>query len=124
MNIILGPGALFIDGKHIGQVFSEVIEEIRAGLVEAKEAMVQEAQKIIEEKLPDDTDYLRLENIAWEREFWHRAAAFAHIKMTARAQAFARQMEHQKARQAMKRRKMMHAEGHFPDSIRLAGKQA
>lgn len=115
MNIRLGPGALFIDGKHIGQVFSEVIEEIRAGLEEAKEAMVQAAQKIIEEKLPDDTDYLRLENIAWEREYWRRAAAFARLKMTARAQAFARQMEHQKARQVMKRRKMMHDEGHFPD---------
>lgn len=81
-------------------------------------------QKIIEEKLADNTDYLRLENIAWERTGWRSASAFARSRMAAMAQAFARQMEHQKARQAMKRRKLLHAEGHFPDSILLGGKAA
>ena len=54
-------------------------------------------------------------NIEWERPFWRGAAALALKKAAARAQAFARQMEHQKARQVMKRRKLMHAEGRFPD---------
>lgn len=50
-----------------------------------------------------------------ERAGWQNAAALAIKKAAARAQAFARQMENQKARQAMKRRKLKHADGSFPD---------
>lgn len=46
---------------------------------------------------------------------WKDAAALARSRMAARAQAFARQMMQQKARQAMKRRKLKHADGSFPD---------
>ena len=50
-----------------------------------------------------------------ERAGWQNAATLALKKAAARAQAFARQMTQQKARQEMKRRKLKHADGSFPD---------
>lgn len=76
--------------------------------------MIKESQHLCK-KEQDDTNELRIENIEWERPFWRSAAAYARKKMAARAQAYARQMENQKARQAMKRRKLKHADGSFPD---------
>lgn len=56
--------------------------------------------------------------------FWDEDAWLLEQKVTARQREILRAMQDESARQAMKRRKMMHDEGHFPDGIRLEGKQA
>lgn len=76
--------------------------------------MIKEAQDMCK-KEPDDTNELRDENMEWERPFWRSAAALARSRVAARAQAYAVQMMQQKARQAMQRRKLKHADGYFPD---------
>ncbi len=50
-----------------------------------------------------------------EREGWRKAAFLSRTRAAARAQAYARMMQGEKARRAMKRRKLMHADGSFPD---------
>ena len=72
--------------------------------------MIKEAQDMCKEEPPAIND-----NMEWERPFWRGATALARSRMAARAQAFARKMEQEKARQAMKRRKLKHADGSFPD---------
>lgn len=101
MNISIGKG-VFLDDQ--GEIIGEgTLVEL---LNEFKEKMAEMAEMAAEvEEDPNDED----------RFFWREAAAFARSRMAARAQAFARQMEHQKARQAMKRRKLMHVDGSFPD---------
>ena len=95
--------------EHISEELREAVRALLAGIEEA-------AQKIVELK---EESFEKEEDLDdGERIFWREAAAFARSRMAARAQAFARQMEHQKARQAMKRRKLLHAEGHFPDWAR------
>jgi hypothetical protein len=54
--------------------------------------------------------------------FWGEDAQLFSEKMAARQSEITRAMKNESARQAMKRRKLMHAEGHFPDSILLGGK--
>lgn len=50
--------------------------------------------------------------------FWDEAAQLFSEKMAARQNEITRAMENESARQAMKRRKLLHAEGHFPDCAR------
>lgn len=101
------------------------LSEEKREAVRALLAVIKEAAQKISQTFEEITDKMEAELGAdMDRIFWRRAAAFARSQMAARAQAFARKMEHQKARQAMKRRKLLHAEGHFPDSILLGGKAA
>lgn len=103
--------------EHLSEELKEALRALLAGIEEA-------AQKI-SKTFEEITDGMEAELDAdMERIFWRRAAAFARSRMAARAQAFSRQMEHQKARQVMKRRKLLHAEGHFPDGILPGGKAA
>lgn len=138
MGMILNDGAFFMAGmEEIVEACREAEEGIKAlrdklvGLLtqqctEAEDAEgdpaafptdpnVLERMKAMSMKEWDDTNELRNENIEHERPLWQNAAALARSKMSARAQAFARQMMQQKARQAMKRRKLKHADGSFPD---------
>lgn len=96
-------------------IMEHISEELREAMLALIDEIKEAAQKI-SKTFEEITNEMEAElDTAMERIFWRRAAAFARSKMAARAQAFARQMEHQKARQAMKRRKLLHAEGHFPD---------
>lgn len=56
--------------------------------------------------------------------FWGEDAQLFNQKIAARQSEITRAMKNESARQAMKRRKLLHAEGHFPDSILLGGKAA
>ena len=56
--------------------------------------------------------------------FWSEGAQLFSEKMAARQSEITRAMKNESARQAMKRRKLLHAEGHFPDGILLGGKAA
>ena len=97
--------------KSLEELFGEdLIEAVRSLLAQAE----AEAQKI-SESFKEMIDEREADPDDCERIFWREAASFARSRMAARAQAFARQMEHQKARQVMKRRKLLHAEGRFPD---------
>lgn len=94
--------------EHLSEELKEALRALLAGIEEAAQKISKTFEEITDEMEAElDADM--------ERIFWRRAAAFARSQMAARAQAFARQMEHHKARQAMKRRKLLHAEGHFPD---------
>lgn len=99
-------------------IMEHASEELREAMLALLDRIKEAAQKI-DKTFEEITDEMEAElGAAMERIRWRRAAAFARSRMAARAQAFARQMEHQKARQAMKRRKLLHAEGHFPDWAR------
>ena len=115
MGMILNNGALFMG----------CMDEIRDALQGAEEGLETLLDKLLGFVSPE---YMELADLAAdgycptpqeiERAGWRSAAAFARSRMAARAQAFARQMEHQQARQAMKRRKLLRDEGHFPDWAR------
>lgn len=96
--------------------------EICDGLKEAITDFIDEMNRRADEaraafgKLAEEQE--RPDYLEQERAGWRSAAAFARSRMAARAQAFSRQMVHQKARQAMKRRKLLHSEGSFPDVAR------
>ena len=113
MGMILNDGAFF----------STMMDEIE----KAAQEMSEEIEELLDKLLGFGT-LSTMEEIAAlavpgycptpreiERAGWRGAASLARKKMAARAQAFARQMENQKARQAMKRRKLKHADGSFPD---------
>lgn len=71
----------------------------------------EEMMKKFEEMAVDiDPDEWRQESM-----FWRAAAALTCSKAASRAQEFACRMQGEKARRTMKRRKLLHAEGHFPD---------
>ena len=112
-NITYGPGAYF----------AATMEEIQYACQE----MIESLDALLDRLLGFGT-LSEMEEIAAlavpgycptpqeiERAGWKDAAALARSRMAARAQAFARQMMQQKARQAMKRRKLKHADGSFPD---------
>lgn len=103
--------------EHVSEELREAVRALLAGIEEAAQKIVELKEESFKREEEEDLN-------DGERIFWREAAAFARSRMAARAQAFARQMEHQKARQVMKRRKLLHAEGHFPDSILLGGKAA
>ena len=115
-------------------VFAKLCEdmtEIRQRIEKEKElerleaeiqAMRNEADA--EEIIPFDVMMEKLE--AFDREthditkqeavmFWGEDAQLFSEKMAARVSEATRAMENESARRAMKRRKLLHAEGHFPD---------
>lgn len=112
MGMILNNGAFFMG----------CMDEIRDAIQEAEEGLETLLNKLLGFGTPEYMDLADLAVAGYcpsleeiERAGWRSAAAFARSKMASRVQAFARQMEHQKARQAMKRRKLMHSESSFPD---------
>ena len=112
MGMILNDGALFMG----------CMDEIRDLIQEAEEGIETLLAKLLGLCTPG---YMELADMAVagycpthkeiERAGWRSAAALTRSKAQARAQAFACRMAHEKARMAMKRRKLLHAEGHFPD---------
>lgn len=111
MSMLMSPE----DMARWNEISDSMIEALLAAFDEMKrraEEVAAAFEKIMEtcEEAAEKADYLE-----WERSFWRGAAALARSRMAARAQAFARQMMQQKARQAMKRRKLKHADGSFPD---------
>ncbi len=88
------------------------IDEIKRRADEASAAF-EKLAALAEMNTEDAREWAK--ELAKERSLWRGAAALARSRMAARAQAFARQMMQQKARQAMRRRKMKHADGYFPD---------
>jgi hypothetical protein len=113
MNITLGPGAFF----------AAEMEEIREAILEEFGDIDALLSKLLGFGTPSVYEELAALAVPGycptpreiERAGWQNAAALARSRMAARAQAFARQMMQQKARQAMKRRKLKHADGSFPD---------
>lgn len=100
------------NSKPFLEWFSEEQKEaLLAMIAEFDEAMkkIAEAMKTIKEECGG------IDEMDDERRFWRAAAALTRSKAASRAQAFACRMAQEKARMAMKRRKLMHAEGHFPD---------
>lgn len=115
MSILMSPE----DKALWNEVSESLIEAVNAFFDELKRKAEEAAaalEKIaaLAEMNPEDARE-RAEELAKERSFWRGAAALARSRMAARAQAFARQMMQQKARQAMRRRKLKHADGSFPD---------
>ena len=113
MNITLGPGAFF----------AAEIEKLRDAIL----CEYGDIEALLDKLLGFGT-HSEMEELAalavpgycpTPREIevagWKDAAALARSRMAARAQAFAQQMMQQKARQAMQRRKLKHADGSFPD---------
>lgn len=105
----------------------------RADEMAAAEALAKANEAAAMEATPFDVMLEKL--AAFEREvrsitrqeaamFWGEDARLLEQKVAARQREIIRAMEDESARQAMKRRKMMHDDGHFPDSILLAGKRA
>lgn len=88
------------------EVEQQAIDENECAKIECLEKLLEMAKE------PEDRD--RLE---WERGLWNKAAALTRSKAASRAQAFACRMQGEKARRTMKRRKLLHAEGHFPDMV-------
>ena len=112
MNITYGQGAFFMaEMEKIWAPIPEAVGEIKAMFDKLLGFGAPEYMEIADLAVAGYCP--SLEEI--ERAGWHSAAAFARSRMAARAQAFARQMEHQKARQALKRRKLLHSDGSFPD---------
>lgn len=113
MNITYEPGAFFM------ALPEEIVEACR----EAMEGIEALLDKLLGFGTPSPMEELAALAVPGycptPREIevagWKDAAALARSRMAARAQAFAQQMEQQKARQAMKRRKLKHADGSFPD---------
>lgn len=111
MNITYGQGSFFM----------ATMEEI----VEACQETMESLEALIDRLMGFGTPCQEIAALAAdgycptpreiERAGWRSAAAHAIKKAAARAQAFSRQMMQQKARQAMKRRKLKHADGSFPD---------
>lgn len=113
MGMILNEGAFFMAWPE------EIVEACR----EATEGIEALLDKLLGFGTPSPMEELAALAVPGycptpreiERAGWQNAAALARSRMAARAQAFARQMMQQKARQAMKRRKLMHSESSFPD---------
>lgn len=113
MNITYEPGAFF----------AVTMEEICEACQETMESLESLLDKLLGFGTPSPMEELAALAVPGycptPREIevagWKDAAALARSRMAARAQAFARQMMQQKARQAMKRRKLKHADGYFPD---------
>ena len=112
MNITYGQGAFFMAG----------MDEIREAIQESVEGIETLLDKLLGFGTPEtmcladmavDGYCPSLEEI--ERHGWRRAAALTRSKAQARAKAFACRMESEKARMAMKRRKLLRGEGRFPD---------
>ena len=104
----------------------EIDAEARLKKIErlGAEAMARENEEANAESIPFDVLLETLE--AFDQEihsitkqeaamFWGEDAQIFSEKVAARQSEAARAMENESARQAMKRRKLMHAEGHFPD---------
>ena len=91
-----------------GAFFAATMEEIRGVILEE----VGDIEALLD-KLLGFGALSEPEEI--ERAGWQNAASFSIKKAAARAQAYARLMMDQKARQVMKRRKLKHADGCFPD---------
>lgn len=76
------------------------------------------------EKLKCLSEEIEPEDLHDASMFWDEDAQIFSEKLAVRQNEVARAMANESARQAMKRRKLLHAEGHFPDSILLGGKAA
>lgn len=110
--------------KLIGYV-KEIDDEARRRIEQLEaEAMAKANEEANAEAIPFDVMLEKMEE--FDREcrcitrqeaamFWGEDAQIFSEKMAARQNEAARAMENESARQAMKRRKLMHAEGHFPD---------
>lgn len=113
MNITFGPGAFF--SAEIVE-FYDAIRETFGDIEAAFDKLLGFGTPSVMEEIaalavPGYCPTPREIEVAG----WKDAAALTRSRMAARAQAFARQMMQQKARQAMKRRKLKHADGNFPD---------
>lgn len=104
--------------KEINDARRKEIERLEA------EALAKANEEANAEAIPFDVMLEKLE--AFDQEihsitkqdaamFWGEDAQIFSEKMAARQSESARAMENESARQAMKRRKLMRAEGHFPD---------
>ena len=112
MNITYGQGSFFMATmQEIVEACQETMESLEALLDRLLGFGSPSMEEIAALAVPGYCTTPR----EIERAGWQKAAAFARSKDAARAQAFARQMEQEKARQAMKRRKLKHADGSFPD---------
>lgn len=113
MNITYGQGAFFMAG----------MDEIRDALQEAEEGLETLLDKLLGFGTPSLYEELSALVVPGycptpqeiERNGWRSAAALTRSKAKARAKAFACRMESEKARRAMKRRKLLRGEGRFPD---------
>lgn len=108
---------LCADAAVIKETFKE-IERLEA------EALAKANEEATGEAIPFDVMLEKMEE--FDREcrcitrqeaamFWNEDAQIFSEKMAARQNEVVRAMENESARQAMKRRKLLHAEGHFPD---------
>lgn len=105
--------------KEIERLEAEALE--RANEEYNKEAVPFDVMLEKLEAFEDDCHSITRQENAM---FWDEDARLLELKVAARQREILRAMQDESARRAMKRRKMMHDEGHFPDSILLAGKQA
>ncbi len=107
--------------REIKDAHHKEIERLEA------EALAQENAEASTEAVPFDVMLEKMEE--FDREcrsitrqeaamFWNEDAQIFSEKMAARQNEVVRAMENESARQAMKRRKLLHAEGHFPDMAR------
>lgn len=112
MNITYSQGAFFMAG----------MDEIREAIQESVEGIEALLDKFLGFGTPEYMDIADLAVDGYcptpreiERNGWHSAAALTRAKAQARAKEFACRMESEKARRAMKRRKLLRGEGRFPD---------
>lgn len=103
----------------------EIDDEARRRIEQMEdEAMAKANEEANAEAIPFDVMLEKMEE--FDREcrcitrqeaamFWGEDAQIFSEKMAARQNEVARAMANESARQAMKRRKLLHAEGHFPD---------
>lgn len=75
----------------------------------------KEADIIFSDEFKTDDDSPEPDYLEWERHLWDDASILEHEQIAAMMKAIAAEMAEEKARQAMKRRKLLHAEGSFPD---------
>jgi len=122
MNIEFGHG-LFLDaqGEIIGVgTLTESCEEMKA-IYEKMKALI-EKMKALFEKMKGQADEINpqdaLEALIENRKNWKEAAYLSEEQAAAMMKAIEGELADQAARQAMKRRKLMHADSSFPDGMR------
>ncbi len=118
--------AIMMFSDQVRNLIREIGQEARLKEIERleAEALAQENAEASMEAVPFDVMLEKMEE--FDREcrsitrqeaamFWNEDAQIFSEKMAARQNEVVRAMENESTRQAMKRRKLLHDEGHFPD---------
>lgn len=92
---------------------TEAINEAALNATESLKTLIEQLEKVIQETLPDfieemDKYFLNQEEIEWERQQQADFRDYASSRAAARVKAYRMQMTHEKARQTMRRRKLLH----------------